>query len=82
MAYRSRRHRLEPFGPFCALMSQGRDLTNSRNKTAKTQSMGTRCVCGIEVKDVICGRCSGVKALISLVAEVTFLYRTRPLKFA
>jgi hypothetical protein len=36
----------------------------------------------IEAVEVLVGRCSGVIALISLVAKVTFLYRTRPLKFA
>jgi hypothetical protein len=37
-----------------------------------------------ELKRYLCFlcRCCGVNALISLVAEVTFLYRTRPLKFA
>jgi hypothetical protein len=36
----------------------------------------------IEAVQMLFGRCSGVVALISLVAKVTFLYRTRPLKFA
>jgi hypothetical protein len=82
-AYRSPQGGLDPFGRLlCAYVAGGRPDEQQEQDGQNAVNQDPHAFAGLKQHKCFFGRCSGVNALISLVAEVTFLYRTRPLKFA